>query len=206
MHLDQFEEWLKQWRIKANETKSIHITFALRSGICPPVQLNGTRIPQEESNTYLGLYLDRRLTWRTHILARRKQLDIKFSKMYWLIGRKSELTTENKILVYKSILKQIWTYGVPLWETASKSNTEILQRLQNKVLRAIVNAPWYVPNRLLHADVGIPTVREEITSKYKHKITVHPNELAITLLNDVDEPRRLKRHKPTDLTRICAQM
>jgi hypothetical protein len=34
-------------------------------------------------------------------------------------------------------------------------------------------------------------------------ITVHPNELAITLLNDVDEPRRLKRHKPTDLTTNC---
>jgi hypothetical protein len=99
-------------------------------------------------------------------------------------------------------LKPIWTYGVPLWETASKSNTEILQRLQNKVLRAIVNAPTYVPNRLLHADLGIPTVREEIINnsrKYKHKIT---NELAITLLNDAEEPRSLKRHKPTDLTRI----
>jgi hypothetical protein len=115
--------------------------------------------------------------------------------MYWLIGRKSELNTENKILVYKSILKPIWTYGVPLWGTASKSNIEILQRFQNKVLRAIVNA----------SQTGIPTVREEITNnsrKYKHKITVHPNELAITLLNDVDEPRRLKRHKPTDLMTI----
>jgi hypothetical protein len=109
MHLDQFEEWLKRWRIKANETKSVHITFALRPGTRPPVQLNGTSIPQEESIKYLGLDLDRRLTWRTHILAKRKQLDIKFSKMYWLIGRKSELTTENKILVYTTILKPVWT-------------------------------------------------------------------------------------------------
>jgi hypothetical protein len=173
------------------------------------VLLNGTRIPQEESIKYLGFYLDRRLTWRTHILAKRKQLDIKFSKMYWLIGRKSELSTENKILVYKTILKPIWTYGVPLWGTASKFDIEILQRFQNKVLLAIVNAPWYVPNRLLHADLGILTVREEITNnslKYKHKITVHPNELAITLLNDVDEPRRLKRHKPTDQMTIYTQM
>jgi hypothetical protein len=128
--------------------------------------------------------------------------------MYWLIGRKSELTTENKILVYKTILKPIWTYGVPLWGTVSKSNIEILQRFQNKVLRAIVNAPWYVPNRLLRAELGTSTVREEITNsrKYKQKITVHPNELAITLLNDVDEPRRLKRHKPTYLMTIYTQM
>jgi hypothetical protein len=31
------------------------------------------------------------------------------------------------------------------------------------------------------------------------KITTHPNELASTLLEE-EEPRRLKRFKPTDLT------
>jgi hypothetical protein len=114
--------------------------------------------------------LDRRLTWRTHILAKRKQLDIKFRQTQWLIGRKSEL---NKLLVYKAILKPIWTYGIPLWGSASTSNIEILQRFQNHVLRAIVNAPWYVPNGLLHADLRIPTVREEVTKiswRYKEKI------------------------------------
>jgi hypothetical protein len=72
------------------------------------------------------------------------------------------------------------------------SNIEILQRFQNKVLRAIGNAPWYVPNGLLHADLGIPTVREEVTKigwKYKGKITIHTNEMATTLLNNEDEPR-----------------
>ena len=187
-HLDQFEEWLQRWRIKANETKSVYITFVLRHGTCPPVLLNGTCIPQEESIKHLGLHLDRRLTWHSHILAKRKQLDIKFSQMHWLIGRKSELSTENKLLVYKTILKPIWTYGAPLWGTASTSNIEMLQRFQNKVLRAIVNAPWYVPNRLLHADLGISTVREETTNisrKYKYKITAHPNELAPTLLGRI---------------------
>lgn len=202
MHLNLFEEWLQRWRIKANETKSVHITFALKRGNCPPVLLNGTHIPQSDAIKYLGLHLDRRLTWRKHIFAKRKQLGKKFSQMYWLFGRKSELSTENKLLLYKTILKPIWTYGIPLWGSASTSNIEILQRFQNKVLRAIVNAPWYVPNRLLHADLGISTVREEITNnslKYKDKITVHPNELATILFNDEEEPRRLKRFKPADL-------
>jgi hypothetical protein len=43
------------------------------------------------------------------LLAKRKQLDIKFRQMQWLIGTKSELSTENKLLVYKTILKPIWT-------------------------------------------------------------------------------------------------
>jgi hypothetical protein len=87
----------------------------------------------------------------------------------------------NKLLVYKTILKPIWTYGIPLWGSASTSDIEILQRFQNKVIRAIVNAQWYVPNGPLHADLRIPTLREEVTKiswKYKGKITTHTNELA----------------------------
>jgi len=79
-------------------------------------------------------------------------------RMYWIIGRKSKLSLENKVLIYKSILKPIWTYGIPLWGTASNSNIEILQRFQNKVLGSIVNAPWYVPNTILYADLQIRTV------------------------------------------------
>jgi hypothetical protein len=62
MHLDQFKVCLQKWRIQANETKSMHITFSLRHGNCPPVQLNGKNIPQEKTIKYLGLHLDRRLT------------------------------------------------------------------------------------------------------------------------------------------------
>jgi hypothetical protein len=122
--------------------------------------------------------------------------------MQWLIGRTSELSTENKLLVYKTILGPIWTYGIPLWGSASTSNIEVLQRFQNRVLRAIVNAPRYVSKGLLHVDLGIATVREDIiiiSWKYKGKITTHTNELVTILLNNVDEPRRPKRHKPTDL-------
>jgi hypothetical protein len=68
-HLDQYAEWLQQWRIKVNETKSVHITFTLKQGTWPPVLLKGTRIPQSGSIKCLGLHLDRRLTWRTHIFA-----------------------------------------------------------------------------------------------------------------------------------------
>ena len=78
-------------------------------------------------------------------------------------------------------------------------HTGLLYKLE--VLRATVNAPWYVTNRVLHADLKVPTVREEITKfnvKYRDKITAHPNELASTLLEE-EEPRRLKRFKATDL-------
>ena len=101
-------------------------------------------------------------------------------------------------MIYETILKPIWTYGI-----SSNSNIEILQKYQNKVLGALVNAPWYIPNKVLHAGFKVPTIREEIAKsrvKYRDKITTHPNELASSLLEEEEEPRRLKRFKPTDLT------
>jgi hypothetical protein len=115
------QSWLKIWRIKANETKSVHVTFTTRRETCPAVHINDVQIPQENHVKYLGLYLDRRLTWHTHIFYKRKQLGISLTKMYWLLERKSKLSTSNKVLIYKAILKPIWTSCIQLWGTASNS-------------------------------------------------------------------------------------
>jgi hypothetical protein len=110
-------------------------------------------LQQEDDVKYLGLQLHRRLTWHKHIFAKRKQLGIALTKMYWLLGRKSKFSTSNKLLIYKTILKPIWTYGIQLWDTASTSNIEIFECFQSKALRMIVDAPWYVPNTVIRRDL-----------------------------------------------------
>jgi hypothetical protein len=104
------------------------------------------------TGVYLGMHLDRRMTWKKHICTKRKQLGIKFSKLNWLVGRRSQLSLYNKVLVYKAILRPIWSYGIQLWGSAFKSNIEILERFQAKVLRSITDAPWYVPNAFIDHD------------------------------------------------------
>jgi hypothetical protein len=121
--------------------------------------------------------------------------------MHWLLGRKSQLSLSNKILLYKTILKPIWTYGIQLWGTASTSNIEILERFQSKALRMIVDAPWYVPNTIIRRDLHMPTVKEEIRhyrSHYSLRLTAHPNDILLTLLEQ-PEHRRLRRLLPNDL-------
>jgi hypothetical protein len=61
--------------MKVKETKSLHITFTLRKGQCPPVRISQTVIPHVETVKYLGLRFDRRVTWKEHIAIKRKQLD-----------------------------------------------------------------------------------------------------------------------------------
>lgn len=202
--LDNIEIWLKKWRLKANETKSIHVTFTLRKGSCPPVMLNAQHLTQSDEAKYLGIHLDKRLTWQKHILTKRKQLGINLNKMQWLMGPKSPVSMESKLMIYKSILKPIWTYGIQLWGSASKSNLSILQRFQSKVLRMIANAPWYVTNDIIARDLKMTGITEEATNysnKYQTRLRNHPNCLAVNLLdqNRNRNIRRLKRLHPLDL-------
>jgi hypothetical protein len=88
-----------------------------------------------------------------------------------------------------------------LWGTTSNSKIEILECFQSKVLRLIVDAPWYVSNYVIHKDLQIPTVKEEIShfsSLYAVRLCAHTNELIVTLT----EPpihKRLRQYWPYDL-------
>lgn len=158
--------------------------------------MNQNIIPQSNVTKYLGMHLDRRLTWHTHIFTKRKQLGILQHKMNWLIGTNSSLSTDNKLLLYKAIIKPVWTYGIQLWGTASNTNIKIIQRYQNKALRVIVNAPSYVPNSIIQSDLQIPSIKEEIKKhcdSYKIRLSNHPNILAANLLTTTFEPRGLRR-------------
>jgi len=146
---------VEKWRMKANETKSARVTFTLKKKKkehVSPVHLNNKQLTQTEEVKYLGIHLDRKLTWRKHISGKRKKLNLKLHKLHWTIGWKSQLSLENKLLIYKATLKTIWTYGVKLWGSKSNSNIEILGRYQSNVLRIITYAPRYVPNVVITRD------------------------------------------------------
>jgi hypothetical protein len=71
-----------------------------------------------------------------HLCDEKKLLKMK------LLGRNSELSTYNKLILYKQVLRPVWSYGIQLWGCASDSNIQVIQLFQNKVLKRIVQAPW----------------------------------------------------------------
>lgn len=121
-HIEKIEKWLADKKIKANPTKCNHITFTLCKQNSPNITLNNVVIPQTKQTKYLGLQLDIRLTWKQHIKSVIENIKIKKRQMYWLTGKTSKLSVENKLKIYKVIIKPVWTYGISLWETAAKSH------------------------------------------------------------------------------------
>ena len=125
--------------------------------------------------------------------------------MYWLLGRRSKLSLQNKLLLYKCVLKPLWTYGIQLWGCAKLSHTQIIQRLQSKILQSITNAPWYVSNLTLHTDLHVPFVATEIgrlSLLYHQRLAGHHNFLITAMTTLPTIVQRLKRQWPTDLYHI----
>jgi hypothetical protein len=57
---------------------------------------------------------------------KRDELNIKFRKMYWLLGRNSELSIHNKLILYKQVLRPVSSYGIQLGGCASDSNIQVI--------------------------------------------------------------------------------
>jgi hypothetical protein len=111
-----------------------------------PVYINNIQLPQDDDVKYLGLHLDWRFNWRKHIFTKRKQLGMTPSKMHGLHGSKSKLSTSNRHLIHKAILKPIWTYRMQLWGMVSTSSIELLQCFQYK---AVCMTLWHVVNTVI---------------------------------------------------------
>jgi hypothetical protein len=71
LHLDQMTDWYKKWRVKINSSKSVHITFTLKLGLCSNIFINNTPISRSDTVKYLGVYLDKCLTWSKHIKTKK---------------------------------------------------------------------------------------------------------------------------------------
>ena len=142
------------------------------------------------------------LNWKEHIAKKRKQIDLKTKEINWLTGKKkSRRPIANKLLIYKAVMKRMWSYGIEQWGCARKSNIVIMQRSQTKILRAITNAPCHVRSRTLHTDFNIPTVFDVIherINKNHNNLEAHPNPLLQPLTQRMNT-RRLKRCWPFDL-------
>jgi hypothetical protein len=122
-------------------------------------------------------------------------------KSIGLLGLQSKLSTSIKLLIYKPILKPIWTYGIQLWGRSSTSKLEILDRFQPKALRLIVDAPWLVQDTGFRRDLHAPTVIEEIrrySSQYSACLSAHPNDLVGNLIKQSNNGR-LRRLLLSDL-------
>jgi hypothetical protein len=113
---------------------------------------------------------------------------------------KSKLKLKIKILLYKTVIRPLWSYGIQIWGPAKPSNIRPIQSFQNITLHTITGTPWYITNQALHNDLQIEIVNELSKRHYKFyyiKLPININPLIQKMSNQ--PPRILKRNRNRDL-------
>ena len=87
----------------------IHITFTLQKVLCPPVFLNQTSLPTVCVVCYIGIYMDKKLTWNPHTRLKRTETNRRYKMLIRLLDSRSRLTLNSKILIYNTFIKPLWT-------------------------------------------------------------------------------------------------
>ncbi|GFU90691.1 probable RNA-directed DNA polymerase from transposon X-element [Trichonephila clavipes] len=150
--------------------------------IDPPFQLTlfDDNIQWVSVVKYLGLHIDSRLTFKKHIDYLAEKLWGRIHLAISLIGRRSPLSLENKVVLYKQILRPVITYGSPVWGAAAATHMKKIQAIQNKILRVMTNAPWYDRNDVIHNDLHMEPISNYITKLSKNvfkSIESHDNPI-----------------------------
>jgi hypothetical protein len=144
------------------------------------VQFLGEPTQWFETERYLGVTLDTQLTWSAHVNQVGKKTVHRLGVLGSLRNRRSGLSVRNGVLLYKQLIRPMMDYACPNWRSAVRSHVRKLRVLQSKCLRIAINAPWYVSNRQILEDLGIPFFADHIralTESFDSKLSNAGNPL-----------------------------
>ncbi|GBO07200.1 RNA-directed DNA polymerase from mobile element jockey [Araneus ventricosus] len=180
--LECIEYWCTKWRVAINTDKTKAILF--RKGhsrkVLKTLSFMEEDLPWENQVKYLGLILDSKLSFRQHAKYNSDKFWNKVHMIIPLIGRHSPLSLNNKVLLFKQILRPILTYSAPIWCITAKTHRRKIQILQNKILRIMTNAPWFVRNDVIHKDLKIELIEDHVKNlsrKFFSQLQDHKNPL-----------------------------
>jgi hypothetical protein len=182
-YVNNLQRWLTEWRIAINVSKSTAIIFACagRRFIQPrPVTLFGEPMEWVDTTRYRGGKLDTRVTWPPYIDEVWKRADQSLGMLGPLLRRKPDLSVRNGVLLLKQLLRPMMDYTCPAWRSAARSHVRRMQVLQSKCLRHATGAPWYVSNKQIHEDLGVPLFADHIralTASFDSKLADVGNPL-----------------------------
>jgi hypothetical protein len=162
--LNEITTWFQKWKLNLNPTKSEVKIFTLKIYNNPKdIHINNQVIQwnkKEDAVKYFGVHLDEKLTWKIHINKKLVQGYTRMRTLYPLI--------KSSLLLYTSIIRPLLTYAHPVWAAASPTKIKKIQILQNKFLRIFLKAPWFMRNRQIHNNTGIPLISTWIKTQLKN--------------------------------------
>ena len=160
--LKRVSTWLCLNRLSLNEGKTELIIFHSKRNIPQTefsIKLNGKKLTPVNSVKYLGLYIDKYLSWDTHIFF----LSQKLSRANGILSKLRHNAPRNVCLnVYYALFYSHLIYGCNIWGITTDENLDKIVKLQNKCVRIITFSDYDSHANPLFIDLNFLKVHDVI--------------------------------------------
>lgn len=158
--LDTLSKWFINNLLTINTNKTNYIIFTNKNksiGNYNPLTINGEQINITDKEKYLGLILDKGLTWHPHI----ENVKLKITPLAGALRRiANNLPLKIKYTLYNTLVKPHLDYLVTVWGTAASRKIQELQATQNRIVKALFQYNYWTPTATLYKDTNIMNVRQ----------------------------------------------
>ena len=144
---------LENHGFKVNINKTQCIFFNTKDNIS--LNLNGQKVKGLDNAKYLGIIIDKYLTFKEHIKSLAKKGKKSLHILAHMSGKNWGLTSMQKRRIYRNYILPKMTYGEELFDLAPKKYLNTLDRIQNQALRNISGLRKSTKIELLHIITNI---------------------------------------------------
>ena len=166
--LKNVNSWLSANHIAINIIKTKYIIFSLRKKIKLPgrVRIGKGTIASINSIKFLGVHIDRHLTFNDHI----NYLSLKISRSVGLLYKLNKYLPQSVLLkLYYSLIHPYFNYSMETWFNSNNYSNNKLITLQKKAMRAVCNAPFNSHTNELFRSTGTIKLKD----LYDYKIGIY---------------------------------
>ena len=206
--LKRLQDWFRANKLTLNADKTVAVIFdpnrmnnkntkRINNTDSNQMQLylDKTKIPIVSVTKFLGMWVDDKLSWKTHIDKLETRLK---TKLCMLRRGQNLLTTHAKKVLYFAQIHSLLTYGLVIWGSMTNAaNIKRLQKIQDKGVQLIANHrpldDIYKDYKILKIDQLIKL--ENIKIWFKHHNNLLPTILSHNMKTDHTKRSLEKLHK-----------
>ena len=194
--------YLQTWRLKLSHTKTVTAAFHLNNREAKrelKVYNNDRLLPFCPTPTYLGVKLDRSLTFRHHLVALRKKLSSRVTLLRRLVGSGWGAGAKTLRIATLSLVYSAAEYCAPVW--CRSAHTSLIDSVLNDALRIVTGCLRPTPTDHLPVLSGIQPAelrRMGATLSLAYRGSLDPYHILYGLLSGSSDTRqvRLRSRRP----------
>lgn len=176
--------WFKKNNLTVNTDKTVYMYYVNYYDRAPRdlnIVLNNVSITQVSSTKYLGVLLDRRLTWTVHTEFLYKKLKY----FLYVINKLRDIVPLNiALIIYYGLFESTITYAIPTWGSANSTILAPLVNLQKRIINGLKKYSENNKKRNLNFQKRLNYLPDKINDIYKFKVLLlHHQDLRNNFLN-----------------------